>query len=106
MRGVIAGLREAIENATISPDSDELTEVLALCDLLDARVSWALGEFDSAGLWDLDGRVSLRDWIRVHARSTSLAAAQRARVATRVRDLPGTGAGWESGALSQGRCTL
>ncbi|MGI8662344.1 MAG: DUF222 domain-containing protein [Acidimicrobiales bacterium] len=103
MRGVIAGLREAIENATIAPDSDELTEVLALCDLLDARVSAALGEFDSAGLWDLDGRVSLRDWIRVHARTTTLAAAQRARVATRVRDLPGTAAGWESGALSSGQ---
>ena len=98
--GVISALRESIEGLPLGPDSADLSAVLGLSDQLTARTIEALGEFDAAELWQLDGRTSLRDWLRVTARMSTEDAARMARTAERLRDLPVTAAAFRAGHLS------
>ncbi|MEO7556335.1 MAG: DUF222 domain-containing protein, partial [Acidimicrobiales bacterium] len=77
--------------------------MLRVADLLEAKLTAALGDFDSHKLWELDDRLSLKDWLRVHGRMTDLGAARLARLAQRLRDLPTTAAAWHNGTLSSGQ---
>jgi hypothetical protein len=97
---VISALREPIESLALAPDSTDLSAVLGLSDQLTAKTLEALGDFDADSLWELDGRTSLRDWLRVTARMSSDDAARMARTAQRLRDLPVTAAAFRAGGLS------
>jgi hypothetical protein len=98
--GVVGALRDAVNDLEVHPDSRELTELLALRDRLDATLSAGLADFDVAGLWELNGRTSLRDWLRVHGRMRAVTAGIEARTAQRLRDLPVTRRAWLDGGLS------
>jgi hypothetical protein len=65
---VISALREPIESLALAPDSIDLSAVLGLSDQLTAKTLEALGDFDAESLGELDGRTSLRDWLRVEGR--------------------------------------
>ncbi|MFN2607662.1 MAG: hypothetical protein ABR511_07160, partial [Acidimicrobiales bacterium] len=60
---MLAELRRAVEGLDIGVDGDAIAEVLALRSLLDARLAGAIGAFDRAKLWDLDGHTSMVAWL-------------------------------------------
>jgi hypothetical protein len=98
-------LAQAIEGLEIPIDGGAIGEVLALRHRLDARLSEALGEFAAAGLWELDGAVSLTSWLKVRGRMTARDASVTARRAERLRRLPVTPEAWADGSLSGGQVT-
>ena len=96
-------LEAAIEELEVPLDGAAVIEVLELADRLSAKVSAALGEFDDAGLWELDAATSMTAWLRHHARMSGGAASSMARTAKRLRHLPHTATAWRNGALSGGQ---
>jgi hypothetical protein len=97
---MLEGLEQAIEAAPIGPDRDTLVDGFRLLDRLAARLADAVGEFDRAGLWDLDDATSMAAWLRVHADRSGADAARLVRVAGLVRRLPVTAGAWRDGTLS------
>ena len=94
---VLGELGRCIEGLAIAIDGDEIAEVLALRDRLDAKLSEALAAFDRAELWDLDSATSLTAWLRDRGKPTEKQAASTARVARRLRELPVTSPGTAAG---------
>lgn len=84
-------------------DGDALAEVIALRDRLDAQISEALGEFDAAELFELDGAVSTISWLRSRAGQSNRAATRIATTAKRLRRCPVTRGTWRDGSLSGGQ---
>ncbi|HVF76320.1 MAG TPA: DUF222 domain-containing protein [Acidimicrobiales bacterium] len=100
---MIAALREAVEAPDVPLDGDALAEVLKLVDLLNAKVSRVIGEFDAEALWELDGATSMTAWLRHHAGMTASNAKAIASTAKKLRTLPMTAECWLSGSLSGGQ---
>ena len=96
-------LATEIHELLIPPCSDAITEVLALRDRLDAKISDAIGDFDRAGLWDLDSATSMTAWLRQHGAMTKREAGRVSGRAKTLRELPVTAAAWQSGELSGGQ---
>ena len=94
-------LAEAIEEVEVPVDAAALVEVWQLVDRLTAKASAAVGAFDRAGLWDLDGAVSMTAWLRAAARMSNRKATAVVRTAERLGQLPVTAAAFASGALSE-----
>ena len=84
----------AIDALEIRLDGEALTEAFALLDKLTSKVTEAVGEFDAAELWDLDGATSMAAWLRVAARLSNRDASREVRTAGRLRQLPLTAAAW------------
>src|SRR5881409_2971206 len=84
-------------------DADELLELVAERDRLDARLTALVGEFDAAGLWDLDAETSMIAWLRNRARMTRRDAVRLLTEARQTRALPVTRDAWERGVLSSGQ---
>jgi hypothetical protein len=61
---MLTRLREAIEECEIFPVAGELEEALELRSRLDAKISAAVGDFDAAGLYELDQATSMTAWLR------------------------------------------
>jgi len=97
------GLAAEIEGLEVPVDGAALVEVFSLLDRLAAKAWAAVGEFDAAGLWDLDGAVSMTAWLRGAARLSSRSAARVVRTAERLRQLPVTAAAFAGGSLSEGQ---
>jgi len=101
--GVIEALREAIEELEVPLDGDALAEALKLADLLNAKLSKAVGEFDDEAMWELDGATSMTAWLRHHAGMTASSAKSLTSTAKKLRTLPMTAGAWLSGTLSGGQ---
>src|SRR5688500_19807634 len=99
---MFVGLHDAIEGLEVPADGRGLTEALVLLDRLAAKVTAAVGEFDRAQLWDLDGATSMVAWLRDAGLSRSQASVLL-RNAKRVRTLPVLADAWEAGELSGGQ---
>ena len=99
-------LATAIDELEISVDEQELLAALALRDRLSARVTLAVGEFDRADLWDIDGSVSMTAWLRVHAGMTQTDAMRLASSGRRLADCPQTAEAWVTGAISGGQVAV
>ena len=93
-------LREEVERLDIPVDGDVIAELFAIRDRLDAKLSAAVGEFDSAGLYDLEGRMTMTAWLKGHAPLTSTDAHRVAMTARHLRELPVTREAWEEGELT------
>ena len=93
-------LREEVERLDIPVDGDAIGELFAIRDRLDAKLSAAVGEFDRAGLYDLEGRTTMTAWLKGHAPLTSAEAHRVAMTARHLRDFPVTRQAWEEGELS------
>jgi hypothetical protein len=76
---------------------------LALRDRLDARIAQAVGAFDAASLWDIDGATSMTAWLKASASMTNRGAGRLAVLATRLRRLPVTAEAFADGSLSGGQ---
>jgi len=100
---VFEGLAAEVERLSIPPCGDAITEVLALRDRLDAKISDTVGAFDAAGLWDLDAATSMTAWLRQHGAITRREAARMTGRAKKLRALPVTAAAWQAGELSGGQ---
>ncbi len=97
------GLAMEIDNLDIPPCAEAISEVLALRDRLDAKITGAVGDFDAAGLWDLDAATSMTAWLRQHGAMTKREAARVTGRAKKLRELPVTAAAWQAGELSGGQ---
>jgi len=95
-------LREAVDELSVPVDGRALTQLLAVVDRLVAKVAGAVGEFDRAALWEIDGATSMRAWLR-DAGFTSADAGRLVATAQRVNKLPVVAAAWEAGELSGGQ---
>jgi len=95
-------LREAVDDLSVPVDGRALTQLLAVVDRLMAKVASAVGEFDRAGLWEVDGATSMRAWLR-DAGMTSADGGRLVSTAQRVNKLPVVAAAWEAGELSGGQ---
>jgi hypothetical protein len=100
---MLAALAEAIEELDIPVDGVELVRALALRDRLDARITAAVGVFDSLQLWDIDGATSMTAWLRSNARMTSRSAGRLSLRARRLHRLPVGAAAYADGSLSGGQ---
>ncbi len=101
--GVFETLTEDIRQLAIPVCGEAITEVLAMRDCLDAKLSDAVGDFDSAGLWDLDSATSMTAWLRQHGAMTKREAGRVSGRAKKLRELPVTAAAWQRGELSGGQ---
>ncbi len=103
MKGMCGSVGEEIERLSIPPDGAAIAAAVAVRDQLEAKIAEAVGAFDSASLWDLDGATSMTAWLRHHAGMTSRDAARTAARSRRLRDLPATAEAWQSGQLGTGQ---
>src|SRR5258706_16256443 len=79
---------------------DDLAHAFAVLDMLQAKLTGAVGDFDTDRSWAVEGRGSLPAWLRQRARRSDRSAAHTAQVARRLRDLPAVTRAWEDGVLS------
>src|SRR5262245_50642223 len=96
-------LGEAIERLDIPVDGAALTEVVALRDRLDARISDTVADCDRVGLWELDGATSMTAWLTHHTRMPRPRAAATSARARKLAQLPHTAGAWRDGTLSSGQ---
>jgi hypothetical protein len=100
---VFEGLATEVEELSIPLCGEAIIEVLAIQDLLQAKISGAISEFDRAGLWDLDSATSMTAWLRRHGAMTKREAGLVSGRAKKLRELPVTAAAWQAGELSGGQ---
>lgn len=93
-------LRGEVERLDVPVDGDAIAELFAIRDRLDAKLSAAVGEFDRAGLYDLEGRTSMTAWLRSNAPLTTTEAHRVAVTARHLRQLPVTREAWEEGDIT------
>ena len=53
-----------VEGLEVPVHGESIAAVLRLVDVVQAKVSEAIGSFDRAGLWELDGATSMTAWLR------------------------------------------
>ena len=99
----LEGLASAIDEVDVPADGDGLVEALRLLDRLTAKVTAAVGRFDTDGEWAIDGAVSAVSWLRHRAGLAPKAAASVVHTGRRLRELPVTTAAWLDGSLSGGQ---
>ncbi|MDP1804464.1 MAG: DUF222 domain-containing protein, partial [Acidimicrobiales bacterium] len=100
---MLADLATAIEQLDIAPTGDDLVEVLALRDRLDARIVEATGVFEANGCWAGDASVSFVAWLRAQAKMTRRSAQRLRTLAVRLRCLPMCAQAYADGSLSGGQ---
>jgi hypothetical protein len=100
---VFESLCTEIDQLSIPPCSEAITEALALRDRLDAKITDAVGAFDAAELWDLDSATSMTAWLRQRGAMTKREAARMTGRAKKLQSLPVTVAAWQAGELSGGQ---
>jgi hypothetical protein len=81
----LVGLAEALDGLALAPVADEIGHALWLRDRLDAIVSLALRRFDADEAWELDGSLSLAEWLAAHGQ---MSRGDAQREATVVRTPP------------------
>ena len=97
---MFASLADAIDGFSAPSSNQDLADAFALFDLLRAKLSAAVGQFDRDGSWELDGATSMVAWLTTHAGMHRPGAARWTSVASRLRSLPVTRVAWETGVLS------
>ena len=100
---VLEELAVAIENLDVPVDCESLVEAIALRDRLDARITGAVGEFESDGWWAVDASASMTAWLRAHALMTRRSAQRLRSTAMRLRCLPVCARAYADGTLSGGQ---
>jgi hypothetical protein len=100
---VLEDLATAIESLDIPVDGAAIMQALALRDQLDARIAEAVGAFDAAKLWDIDGSTSMTAWLRESGSLTQRAAKRMAVLGRRMRQLPVLATAYAGGSLSGGQ---
>src|SRR5215210_2949547 len=102
-RGVFERAREAIQELDVPVDGAALAELVQLLDVLTAKVVEAVGEFDAARVWEMDGATSMTAWLRAHACRAGSEAKRLVDTACALRRLPVAAAAFRDGAFSFGQ---
>jgi hypothetical protein len=98
--GSIKELLAALACLQVAPVAEDIEELLALRDRLDAKLSEALRVFETESGWSKDGSLSLSAWLAAHGRRSRKEAHREAVTAKRLSQLPTTAAAWAEGVLS------
>jgi hypothetical protein len=96
-------LEAAIDGLEIPLHGDALAAVLGLRDRFDAHVATAVGRFDKAGLWDVEGATSMIAWLRDRGGASKQHALRLRVTGRRFVDLPGVASAARDGVLSEGQ---
>ena len=72
-------------------------------DRLDARIAAAVGEFEAAGLYDLDGDLTMQTWLRRHTGASPTAATRVTLRGRKLRALPVLSGAFHDGRISGGQ---
>ena len=96
----LALLEQVVGDLELSVDGSEITRLFAVADQLLARAFTTLDGFDTAGLWDIDGAISLPAWLVTHAGRSRSEAFSLARTLHRLRQLPVTFKALRTGVLT------
>jgi hypothetical protein len=96
-------LSEAIDELEIPLDGDVLADVLGLLGRLDAHVASAVGRFDKAGFWDVEGATSMVAWLRDRGGVSKQQALRLRGTGRRFIDLLVVASAARDGVLSEGQ---
>ncbi len=102
----LARLAEAVRELPEVDDLDGLRELLAIQDLLSARVAGAVARVHRTGEVAADGAVSTKQWLRAFAGRSPQEGAQLVRRATRADACPPLLEAWRDGRLSTGQVDI
>jgi Domain of unknown function (DUF222) len=80
--------------------AERLLRIDRVINRLEAERCRSLAHFDRSGRWADDGALSAKAWLRHHCRMAPGAAAEHARVARRLPELPATEAAFTDGEIS------
>ena len=96
----LALLEQVVGDLELSVDGGEIARLFAVADQLLAQAFTVLDAFDSGGLWDIDGAVSLPAWFVTHAGRSRPEAFVLTRTLRRLRELPVTFEALRTGVLT------
>jgi hypothetical protein len=102
----LARLTKAVEEVEIGVDRDDLVAALRERDRLDARIAEAVGAFDAAELWDVDGATSMTRWLVAECHMSDSTARRLVRRASRLAAWPELAAAFASGSVSTGQVDI
>src|SRR4051812_3209742 len=91
-----------IQELTVPVDTTALAQLITLRDQLDAKITDTISHVDTAGLWELDGAVSMTGWLTHQAHRPPPPAARPTRPAPPPRPLPAPPTAWHNGTLHTG----
>jgi hypothetical protein len=99
----LCDLAQLVDELEIAPVGDEIKAVIAVRDRLDARIARAVGEFDAAGLYDLDGDLTMQTWLRHHTGAAPVAATRVTLRGRKLRALPVLSGAFHDGRVAGGQ---
>lgn len=99
----LEALSEAVDALVLSGDPDELVDVLALRDRLNAKLAIAAGECRANQLYRLAGYGSLSAMLRARAQMVGRDAAELTRLGKKLREQKIVADAWLDSALSEGQ---
>jgi hypothetical protein len=101
--GMLSDLAAVIDELDLRPDGEAIALAIRLRDVLDAKISRAVGIYDARALYERDGAVSAAGWLKQSCGMSGPAAASLVRLTRRLCQLPVTNQAWLDGALSGGQ---
>ena len=101
--GMLSVLADAVEQLDLQPDGEQIALAIKVRDLLDAKISAAVGIYDAKMLYGFDGATSATGWLKLSAGMSGAAAGSMVKIARRLRQLDVTRQAWLDGALSAGQ---
>jgi hypothetical protein len=96
-------LTGAIDGLELPVDRDVLIAAVRERDRLDARIASAIGAFDAAELWDLDGATSMTRWLIAESRMNEATARRLVRTSSRLAAWPTLAEAFTAGRVSAGQ---
>jgi hypothetical protein len=103
---ILEQIGKLVEELQICPDRTELLAAYAIRDRLDARIAVAVGNFDTDGLYELDGDLTMQTWLRHHARFSPTTAGRETLRARKLRALPVLAGAFLDGRLTGGQLDI
>ncbi len=97
-----AVLAAQLDSLEVPVDGPGLAEALVCHDRYTAKLTVAVGVFDAAGEWALDGATSAIAWLRARGMD-SAGAAQLVRLGSKLHRLPVLAAAWMRGDVTVGQ---
>jgi hypothetical protein len=103
LRSALDELRgDDLNDLPLSQLGDDLVELRAIAEALEAEWIRRLQAFDDAQGWAVDGSLSMAAWMRARCRMTGAAATDRSRLARSLRAMPLTQRAFSDGELTTG----
>ena len=95
-------LSDAVDDLHVPLEREALRTLAGIRDRLDGRLTQALGEYEAAGLYALDGSLSMQAWLRHETDAASPVAARLVARGRVVQACPTLASAFVEGRLSAG----